>query len=280
MPYRSVNPAIQGHQMRSVILAFVVTLSLGVAPAQSGATELKAQTLSAWNDYVQSAQTRMNSRLSGNSNFLWVDDDPARYQRVKRGEIEVAPENGNGSLVVPGGVIHDWIGVVFIPSSSIEQVLATLSDYEHYKDFYHPTVIDAQLLQRSNDGDLFRMYWFNKVLLVSVGTETEWKSHTVCLPGRHAYSVAYTTRVQEFQYGPPDRRKLQADQGDGYVWRLYSFARYEERDGGVYYELETLALTRAIPSSLHFLLTPLLHGFRVARFYSPSNRLEMRLSLH
>jgi hypothetical protein len=50
----------------------------------------------------------------------------------------VAPENGNGSLAVPGGMIHDWIGAVFIPSSSIEQVMATLSDYEHYKNFIIP----------------------------------------------------------------------------------------------------------------------------------------------
>src|SRR5277367_6133265 len=126
--------------MKNLILAFYVILSLGVAPAQSAATELKAQTLSAWNHYVQSAQTRMNSRLSGKSNFLWVDDDPARYQRVKQGEIEVAPENGNGSLVVPGGMIHDWIGAVFIPGSSIEQAQSTLSDYQHYRDFYRPTV--------------------------------------------------------------------------------------------------------------------------------------------
>jgi hypothetical protein len=244
--------------MRKVIVAFCVILSLGVAPPQSGATELKAQTLSAWNNYLQSAQTRMDSRLSGKSNFLWVDDDSARHQQVKRGEIEVAPENGNGNLVVPGGMIHDWIGAVFIPDSSIEQVLSTLSDYEHYKDFYPPTVIDAQLLKRSTDGDLFRMYWINKVLFVSAGTDTEWKSRSVCLPGHRAYNISYTTRVQEVQYGPPDRRILQADQGDGFIWRLYSFSRYEERDEGVYLEMETLVLTRAVPTSLHMLLMPLI----------------------
>src|SRR5277367_2578222 len=244
--------------MRNVIMAFVVSLSLGVAPAQSGATELKGQTLSAWNDYLQSAQTRMDSRLSDKSNFLWVDDDPARYQRVKHGETEVAPENGNGYLVVPGGMIHDWIGAVFIPDSSIEQVLATLSDYQHYKDFYPPTVIDAQLLDRSTDGDLIRMYWMNTVLFVSAGTDTEWRFPSVCLPNHRAYNISYTTRVQEVQYGPPDRRKLPADQGDGFIWRLYSFARYEERDGGVYLEMETLALTRAVPASLHMLLMPLI----------------------
>jgi hypothetical protein len=244
--------------MRNVIIAFFVSLPLGVAPVQGGATELKDQTLSAWNDYVQSVQTRMDSRLSGKSNFLWVDDDQARYRRVKQGEIEVTPENGNGYLVVPGGMIHDWIGAVFIPDSSIEQVLATLSDYEHYKDFYPPTVIDAQLLERSTDGDLFRMYWINKVLFVSAGTDTEWKSRSVCLAGHRAYNISYTTRVQEIEYGPPDRRILQADRGDGFIWRLYSFARYEERDGGVYLEMETLALTRAVPTSLHMLLMPLI----------------------
>jgi hypothetical protein len=247
---------IQGYRMKNLTIALYVTLSLGAVSPQCGATELKTQTLSAWNDYVQSAQIRMNTRLSGKSRFLWIDDDPTRYQRVKHGDIEVAPESGSGSIAVPGGMIHDWVGAVFIPGSSIEQVIATLSDYEHYKDFYSPNVVDAKLLERSADGDLFRMYWMDKILFVSAGTDTEWRSRTVCLPDHRAYNVAYTTRVQEIQYGPPNKRELPADQGDGFVWRLYSFARYEERDGGVYLERETLALTRAIPGSFHILVTP------------------------
>src|SRR5271163_3586447 len=156
---------MQSRRMKTMIIALCVALSLGVACPQSRAKELTSQTLSAWNDYLQSAQARMNSRLSGKSHFLWVDDDPARYQRVKHGDIEVAPESGSGSVAVPDGAIHDWIGAVFIPGSSIEQVLATLSDYEHYKDFYSPTVVDAQMLERSADGDRFRMYSITKALV-------------------------------------------------------------------------------------------------------------------
>jgi hypothetical protein len=58
-------------------------------------------------------------------------------------------------------------------------------------------------------------------------------------------------------YGQPDQRKLSPDEGSGYIWRLYSLSRFEERDGGVYVELEAIALSRDIPGSLHWLVNPI-----------------------
>ncbi len=57
-------------------------------------------------------------------------------------------------------------------------------------------------------------------------------------------------------YGHSGERLLPPDQGNGFIWRLHSIARYEERDGGVYLELEVLALTREILASLRWFVNP------------------------
>ena len=52
-------------------------------------------------------------------------------------------------------------------------------------------------------------------------------------------------------------------QGGGYIWRLASQVRLEERDGGVYLELEVMALSRDIPGSLRLFVEPIVR--RVSR---------------
>ncbi len=68
-----------------------------------------------------------------------------------------------------------------------------------------------------------------------------------------------TTRVQQIEdYREKDERRLAPDEGSGYLWRLVSFARFEERDGGLYSELEVIVLSKDLPGSLRLLLKPVI----------------------
>ncbi|MGD1094907.1 MAG: hypothetical protein ABSB35_23305 [Bryobacteraceae bacterium] len=73
-------------------------------------------------------------------------------------------------------------------------------------------------------------------------------------PGKW-YSTSTTLRVQS--YGQPNERKLAPDEGSGYIWRLLSIARYEEADGGVYVEVEAMALSREIPAAMRLAVDPI-----------------------
>ncbi len=55
----------------------------------------------------------------------------------------------------------------------------------------------------------------------------------------------------------------QSNEGSGLIWRLSSIKRLEERDGGVYAELEAIALRRDIPVA--FRLIAMLIVRRVSR---------------
>lgn len=50
---------------------------------------------------------------------------------------------------VPQGLIHNWLGAVFIPDATLGSVFAMLNDYGRYDQIYNPAVKDAKLLNVS-----------------------------------------------------------------------------------------------------------------------------------
>jgi hypothetical protein len=234
----------------------VMWVSFLVAPASASGAELKEETLKAWDAYIQKANSEMEDRL--HSPFLWVDEVPDRVQLVRAGTILVSPVGQHNPKPVPSGLIHDWIGAAFIPNAKLTDVLSTVGDYDHYKEFYKPTVVDSKSLGSQQSCDKYSMLLANKEVVSSTALDAECE---VCYhqvgEGRW-YSVAYTTRLQEIRhYGRPDARELPAGQGSGYLWRIYSFARFDERDGGVYIELEAIALSREIPFAVRWVVDPI-----------------------
>jgi hypothetical protein len=237
--------------------ALIMFLCFLLGASHSHAAELRKETLDAWNQYVAASQQHMRDRADGASPFLWTDEDPGRAQRLIQGGMEVAPIINDGSKSVPHGLIHDWVGAVFIPKTSIDKVVGTVRDYDHYKQYFQPTVVDSRALAHSEQDDQYALRWVNKVLFVNAGVDAKCRTQYIRIDEHRRYATSYSTDLQEIvKYGESDEHDLAPDVGSGYVWRLYSFARYQERDGGVYVEIEALALTRDIPLSLRFLVSP------------------------
>ena len=242
-------------------LAIVVLLAV---PAMSNASELKQETLNAWDDYLQRANLRMHRNLGTGDPFLWIEEEPSRSQRVRQGEILISPVEEGSPLKVHDGLIHDWIGAIFIPSVRINDVFAVVHDYKRYKDFYKPTVIESKFLGRTGEKYEFSMLGLKNVLFEKIVLEGQFESHCSQLDGRRRYCISYSTRVQEIKdYGQPDQNKLPMDEGHGYIWRLYSLTKFEERDGGVYIEVEAIALSRDISASVRWFTKPVVE--RVSR---------------
>jgi hypothetical protein len=230
----------------------------------AGAAELKQDTIKAWEESVRAADSRMAERAR-TGNFLWVDEAADRQHRVRQGEVLVAALGEHSPKNVPHGLMHDWIGAAFIPRARISDVLEVVRDYARYKDFYGPAVIDSGRVSQTGAQEYkFSMVLLNQALFQKNALEGDYKSSYVRLNDRRWYSVTSTTRVQEIDdYGQAGEHKLPVDQGNGYIWRLYSLARFEERDGGVYVELEVMALSRDIPVSVRWVVEPIVR--RVSR---------------
>ena len=104
----------------------------------------------------------------------------------------------------------------------------------------------------------------NKEVVAETALDMEYETCYFKIDDRRWYSTTHTTRVQEIRhYGRPDEQELPPDHGSGYVWRLYSVARFEQRDGGTYVEVEAIALSRDIPTALRWVVNPIVR--RVSR---------------
>jgi hypothetical protein len=240
-----------------------ITLSMLSFPIASRAGALAPETLQAWEEYIQAENSRIAGR-SPSSPFLWIDESADRQRRVRDGEILTLPVGKNTPKSVPHGLIHHWVGAIFVPDAHLEDVLAVARDYGRYKDYYAPNVIDSQPLHECEAGNRFSLVMLNKALFSKTALDAEFQESYARLSAKKWYGVVTSTRLQQVDnYGQPDQRKLSADEGSGYVWRLYSLSRFEERDGGVYVELEAIALSRDIPFSLHWLVNPIVK--RVAK---------------
>jgi hypothetical protein len=70
---------------------------------------------------------------------------------------------------------------------------------------------------------------------------------------------SYTTRIAEVEdAGSPKETVLPPDTGYGFLWRLYSYWRFQERDDGVYIECRAISLTRDVPFGLGWVIEPII----------------------
>jgi hypothetical protein len=223
-----------------------------------GAAELQPKTVKAFDAYVAAAEARSAAP------FLWIDSRPAperarHLSDLRAGglmieRLRVRPQGRDAD--VPDGLVHHWIGAVFVPQATTAKALRLLQDYDRHADVYAPAVARSRLL--SHDGDNFRFslrFVMTKVITVTVDGEHEAR-FAMAGPGR-ARSWIHSTRLAEVaDAGTATEHEEPVGQGGGYLWRLNSYWRFEERDGGVYVECESVSLTRDIPFGLGWIVRP------------------------
>ncbi len=230
-----------------------------ILPGIALAGELKPETVKAWEDYLQETRSRLEGQITTQQGpFLWIDRDPDRAKRARAGEVVVLPAAKDNPKKVPHGLIHDWIGGIFIPNATLDQVMRVLSAYDRYQDYYKPRIVKSQFLQEDTIEPKYLLVFVQKELGVTAAIDTDNAGRVERINDTHAYLYSSTTRVQAIEdYGKPSQRKDEVDKGPGYVWRLFTFTRLEQRDGGVYLEIETIALSRGIPFEFRWLIKPL-----------------------
>jgi len=215
--------------------------------------------------YVDKTESR-NADSLNNGAFLWVDglapnERTAAFAKLKAGEIElrrlsVSPAGSN--IEVPGGLIHDWVGIVFVPGAKLDDVLKVLEDYDHQNTFYAPDVSKSRL--ESHEGDHFRVFLqFKRHKFVTVVLNTEHDVTYYRDSPLRAHSRSSALRIQQVEDpGGPHEQEKAPGEDDGFLWRMETWWRMEERGGGVYVQSEALTLTRDIPTGLGWLLEPFL----------------------
>ena len=255
------------------LLALAVSASLGsVGVFASRSTQasvpapakLKRATLDAFQLYLQLTDARNAAELKQGVDFLWVDSlpEPGRaqaYAALKRGEVEMkrleTPNNGE-RIHCPGGLIHHWAGAAFISGVKLEDVLSVLEDYDHHAQYYAPDVERSRI--ESRDDDHFVVFLrFRRHKLITVVLDTQHDVHYFHDSSIRAHSRSSANRIAQVQNaGKPEEREKPPGDDDGFLWRMETWWRMEERGGGVYVQSEVASLTRDIPIGLGWLIGP------------------------
>ena len=220
--------------------------------------QLNSKTLEAFDAYIHNTETGKEQSLHGSGSFLWSQHAPERAQVVDQGQVVAQFWSGEGPVKVPKGLIHDWIAAAFIPDSNIQEILAVIQDYDNHKNTYKPEVIDSKLISR--EGNDFQVYLrLLKKKIITVVLDTDHEVHYCPVDQTRWMCRSYTTRIAEVDNaGKPDERVLESDTGYGFLWRLYSYWRFEERSVGVVVECRAISLTRDVPFGLGWAIEPVI----------------------
>jgi hypothetical protein len=249
----------------SIIRIFSVLVFVAALGSTASAAELKQKTAAAFDRYVAATEARFANEVRPGGTFLYIDGmnpDAKRqaYEQLKQGEILVEKLETKApgvSADVPDGMVHHWVGLIFIPGATLARTLPIVKDYDRRADLYKPDVSASRTL--AHNGDDFKMFLrLHQKRFTTVDFNTTYDVHWGSVDANKVYSNSISTRIAEVKDpAKPEGEELPVGAGHGYLWRLNTYWRFEEKDGGVYLQCEALSLTRDIPTGLGWLLKPL-----------------------
>jgi hypothetical protein len=252
---------------------------LGTQAPEVMSAELTPKTVEAFDRYVQLTEARINGEVSQTDKFLYVEGlpQPRRSQALaalKRGEIfmerlQTLDASGH-KMEAPDAIIHHWLGAVFVPGASLQQTIALVQDYNRHQDIYKPEVVRSRLL--THQGNDFTIYYrLRKKKVITITLNTNHAVHYFPLDSKRWYSRSYSTRIAEVANADtPNEYEKPVGHNGGFLWRINSYWKFEEKDGGMYIECESISLTRDIPTGLGWLIKPFVTSI-------PKESLEMTM---
>jgi hypothetical protein len=231
------------------------------------ASELKPETVVAFDRYIHVTENRMARDLH-RDRFLAIDrlpDDRRQktYERIQKGEIYIEQLHtleDEHPIDIPSGLIHHWVAVIFIPRATLPEALAVLQDYDNQQKIYAPLVQRSKLLEQHGNQFRIHLQYYEKSIVTAV-LNVDSDVNYAQLGSTQFQSAAHSTRVAEVEnVGKSNERELPVGDDHGFLWRFNSYWRVEEKDGGVYIQNESIALTRKVPLIITWLVNRLLNN--------------------
>ena len=250
----------------AIVLALVLTPAAVSRPQASDdymAAELQQRTLAAWETYQRQIDDRYRKDAAFAHDAFGRDRkwrDVARSGGIAMFEAD-RPLPGGQTVDVPDGTINHWVGAVFIPGATLPEVLQDLKQNAGKESQSYEGVIASRLIERN--GDRVRVYLKlrRESALVTVHYNTEHEVEYRTIDATHASSRSTATKIAEIaNVGTPSEQEKKPGQDYGFLWRLNAYWRYEQVQGGVLIECESISLSRGIPFALRLFVTRSVKG--------------------
>jgi hypothetical protein len=223
------------------------------------AVDLKPETIEAFDHYIAATEARLQPRWSGD-HFLWFDDSPEIRPRLMAGAVVAQPIQGNGIVTLPGGLVQDWIGAVFVPKTTLQETLSVVQDYPQHAQIYKPDVAEVQVQSHAGNDFTIRTRVVKSKFFISDVLNIDNQIHFFPVDSKRVYSRSVSQRVVEINNpGKQNEHELAPGHDRGLMWRINGYWFFAESDGGVFITCESITLTRDIPFLMAKLLSPIVH---------------------
>jgi len=258
---RAARRMVQGMKRRQLFdsRTFSVACWLGLFVAGPGRAvgEPTPAAVSAFNIYVGAVEARLAQQHRSPAGFLVSKGSAAQSEmRLRRGESIVEQLTASAGGALPGALLHDWRGTAFAAGATAADFERLMKDFNAYPQYFSPQVVQARVITRDGDRVEASMRVRQRHVLTVV-MDTEYDIGFGRLDAQHGYSVSRSTRIAEIDSpGTSGERALNSSEEHGFLWRLNTYWSYEERDGGLYMQVESVSLTRSIPRGLGWAVGP------------------------
>lgn len=177
-----------------------------------------------------------------------------------KGDLVIRPAIKGNPEEIPDGLIHDWVGAVYIPNTTVGKVLAVLRDFDHHSKIY-PEIVRSRLL--SGQGEDIMGYWRieRKQQFVPAVFDVQEEAHYKELAPGKWICRAYGNDIREVQDpGTSKEHDYPLGTGLGLLWRLNAFWSIEASGNGVMAECRTISLSRNIPQGMGWMIKPFIQN--------------------
>ena len=236
-------------------------LLLVAAPAWVTAQPVPEAT-SAFNSYVERVEARLDAQHRSAAGFL----APVDFARLRRGELVIDqlttgdPLTSGVGAELPGALLHDWRGTAFIAGGKAADFERLMKDFDVYPKVYSPQVLTARTLEHDEDHFQTTMRVRQKHVLTVVMDAT-YDITFSRLDAQRGSSITRSTQIAEIDSpGTAHERALGPGEEHGFLWRMNTYWSYEERDGGLYIQIESVTLSRSIPIGLGWAIGPFIES--------------------
>jgi hypothetical protein len=244
---QSMKAASSTSKFIFVFITFWIFVAGSGLPAQP-----KPEAVAAFDTYIAQVESRLDKQHHSANGFLVPEDAP----RLRAGEqiIEQVPPPSGTDL--PGAMLHHWRGTAFAPGVTLADFERMMKDFQGYPRLYAPQVLQSLVLSRRADGFQVLMRTSQKHVLTVV-LDMNLDVRFGRLDAHHGYSLSRSTDIAEIESpGTRKERALSPRDNHGFLWRLNTYWSYEERDGGLYMQIETVSLSRSVPEALGWAIKP------------------------
>lgn len=237
---------------RPACLLVLLLCFIGTATAQLNTT-LAPETNAAFERYIAAAEPKILEQARSNAPLPLLGQQA--ITKVRAGELVLRGISEQNGHPVPNGLIHDWIGAIFLPGASVDKVAPLLQDFGAHKRYY-PEIIDSKLLE--TNGHEARGSWtLRKKKIITVVLRADLDSLYRPVGANHGYIVSRSRPLIEVtDYGTPKQGQYPAGQGHGFLWRFNGYWTLHQVNDGVYAECRVVSLSRDVPTGLGWIVSP------------------------